>query len=159
MEPLDNKISSFDDIGLITNQQKKPAEQKKLGQEDFMDLMLAQMNHQDPFKPMENGEFLTQMAQFSAVSGLKDIKDSFKSLVAVDRGRNLPRRVRRFLSRIETALNRLRQMLEDTNVLLPGVGAGGNNASGHVDQRLAEVADMGIDGSRLPARRILGDEQ
>ncbi len=80
MEPLDNKISPFDDIGLITNQQKKPAEQKKLGQEDFMDLMLAQMNHQDPFKPMENGEFLTQMAQFSAVSGLKDIKDSFKSL-------------------------------------------------------------------------------
>lgn len=45
-----------------------------------MDLMLAQMNHQDPFKPMENGEFLTQMAQFSAVSGLKDIKDSFTSL-------------------------------------------------------------------------------
>lgn len=80
MEPLDNKIVSFDDIGLITNQQKKPAEQKKLGQEDFMDLMLAQMNHQDPFKPMENGEFLSQMAQFSAVSGLKDIKDSFKSL-------------------------------------------------------------------------------
>jgi len=80
MESIDNKISSFEDIGLTTNQKKKPAEQKKLGQEDFMDLMLAQMNHQDPFKPMENGEFLTQMAQFSAVSGLKDIKDSFKSL-------------------------------------------------------------------------------
>ncbi|VAW97444.1 Flagellar basal-body rod modification protein FlgD [hydrothermal vent metagenome] len=80
MEPLDTKISSFDDIGLISNQKQKPAEQKKLGQEDFMDLMLAQMNHQDPFKPMENGEFLTQMAQFSAVSGLKDIKDSFTSL-------------------------------------------------------------------------------
>ena len=80
MEPLDTKISSFDDIGLTSNQKQKPAEQKKLGQEDFMDLMLAQMNHQDPFKPMENGEFLTQMAQFSAVSGLKDIKDSFTSL-------------------------------------------------------------------------------
>ena len=80
MEPIDTKISSFEEIGLTTNQKKKPAEQKKLGQEDFMDLMLAQMNHQDPFKPMENGEFLTQMAQFSAVSGLKDIKDSFTSL-------------------------------------------------------------------------------
>ena len=80
MEPLDTKISSFEEIGLTSNQKQKPAEQKKLGQEDFMDLMLAQMNHQDPFKPMENGEFLTQMAQFSAVSGLKDIKDSFTSL-------------------------------------------------------------------------------
>lgn len=80
MEPVDNKIVSFEEIGLIANQKKKPDEQKKLGQEDFMDLMLTQMNHQDPFKPMENGEFLTQMAQFSAVSGLKDIKDSFKNL-------------------------------------------------------------------------------
>ncbi len=80
MEPVDNKIVSFEDIGLASNQKRKPDEQKKLGQEDFMDLMLTQMNHQDPFKPMENGEFLTQMAQFSAVSGLKDIKDSFKSL-------------------------------------------------------------------------------
>lgn len=80
MEPVDNKIVSFEEIGLTTNQKKKPDEQKKLGQEDFMDLMLTQMNHQDPFKPMENGEFLTQMAQFSAVSGLKDIKNSFKSL-------------------------------------------------------------------------------
>jgi len=80
MEPVDNKITSFEDIGLITDQIKKPVEQKKLGQEDFMDLMLAQMNHQDPFEPMDNGEFLSQMAQFSAVSGLKDIKDSFASL-------------------------------------------------------------------------------
>ncbi len=80
MEPINNKISSFDDIGLAPSQNKKSAEKKHLGQEDFMDLMLAQMNHQDPFKPMANGEFLTQMAQFSAVSGLKDIKDSFKNL-------------------------------------------------------------------------------
>lgn len=85
MDPIDTKIldaqvSAFDDLGLKTNQKQKPAEQKKLGQEDFMDLMLTQMNNQDPFKPMENGEFLTQMAQFSAVSGLKDIKESFQGL-------------------------------------------------------------------------------
>ena len=75
---IDDKLPSFESIGLKTD--KKPLKEKHLGQEDFMELMLAQMNHQDPFKPMENGEFLTQMAQFSAVSGLKDIKDSFKSL-------------------------------------------------------------------------------
>ena len=75
---IDDKLASFESIGLKTD--KKPHKEKHLGQEDFMELMLAQMNHQDPFKPMENGEFLTQMAQFSAVSGLKDIKDSFKSL-------------------------------------------------------------------------------
>ncbi len=78
MNSIDDKLPGFETIGLKTDQ--KPLKEKSLGQEDFMELMLAQMNHQDPFKPMENGEFLTQMAQFSAVSGLKDIKDSFKSL-------------------------------------------------------------------------------
>ena len=82
MEPIDTKIlpSAFEDLGLKTDHVKKPTEKKQLGQEDFMDLMLTQMNNQDPFKPMENGEFLTQMAQFSAVSGLKDIKESFQGL-------------------------------------------------------------------------------
>jgi flagellar basal-body rod modification protein FlgD len=42
--------------------------------------MMAQMKNQDPTKPMENGDFISQMAQFSSVKGLKDIKDSFNTL-------------------------------------------------------------------------------
>ena len=64
---------------------QKPREamkEQKLGQEDFIKLMTTQMNHQDPMKPMENGDFLSDMAQFSTVSGLKEIKDSFNSLAS-----------------------------------------------------------------------------
>jgi len=81
MNKLDKtNTTSFDDLGLKTA--NKPLKQQRLGQEDFMKLMTTQLNHQDPFKPMENGEFLTQMAQFSAVTGLKEIKDEFKDLSA-----------------------------------------------------------------------------
>lgn len=59
---------------------KEPMKTQKLGQEDFIKLMTTQMNHQDPMKPMDNGDFLSDMAQFSTVSGLKEIKDSFNSL-------------------------------------------------------------------------------
>ena len=59
---------------------KEAMKEQKLGQEDFIKLMTTQMNHQDPMKPMENGDFLSDMAQFSTVSGLKEIKDSFNSL-------------------------------------------------------------------------------
>ncbi|MCW9023754.1 MAG: flagellar hook assembly protein FlgD [Gammaproteobacteria bacterium] len=80
MDSVDkSKLTSFESLGL-TKPKEGPQAQAKLGQEDFMKLMLTQMNSQDPFKPMEDGEFLSQMAQFSAVSGLKDIKDSFASL-------------------------------------------------------------------------------
>lgn len=59
---------------------KQAGTEQKLGQEDFIKLMTAQMNHQDPMKPMENGDFLSEMAQFSTVSGLKEIKDAFNGL-------------------------------------------------------------------------------
>ena len=59
---------------------KKAMTEQKLGQEDFIKLMTTQMNHQDPMKPMENGDFLSEMAQFSTVSGLKEIKDAFNGL-------------------------------------------------------------------------------
>jgi len=96
MDSVDkSNMPSFESLGLRqANKAKQSAEaaadtggsaqingkQAKLGQEDFMKLMLTQMNQQDPFKPMEDGEFLSQMAQFSAVSGLKEIKESFSSL-------------------------------------------------------------------------------
>ena len=39
--------------------------------------MTTQMTHQDPTKPMENGAFLTQIAQFGTVSGIQDLQKSF----------------------------------------------------------------------------------
>lgn len=72
--------ATLDKLGL--SKPKEGMQQQRLGQEDFMELMLAQMNHQDPMKPMENGDFLSQMAQFSSVKGLKDIKDSFNTLAS-----------------------------------------------------------------------------
>lgn len=52
----------------------------KLGQEQFLKLMVTQIQNQDPFKPMENGDFLAQIAQFGTVSGIQDLQNSFSSL-------------------------------------------------------------------------------
>ncbi|MHA7816869.1 MAG: flagellar hook assembly protein FlgD [Pseudohaliea sp.] len=61
--------------------QPQPAERKRdeLGQADFLRLMTTQLQNQDPFKPMENGDFLAQMAQFSTVSGIDRLESSFNS--------------------------------------------------------------------------------
>lgn len=69
---------TFEDLGLA--RPKEGLKEKHLGQDEFLSLMIAQMSHQDPMKPMENGEFISQMAQFSAAKGMKEIKDSFTSL-------------------------------------------------------------------------------
>ena len=51
-----------------------------LGQEDFLKLMTTQLQNQDPFAPMENGEFIAQMAQFSTVTGITEMGETLKGL-------------------------------------------------------------------------------
>lgn len=58
-------------------QRKAPDE---LGQEDFLKLMVTQFRNQDPFEPMDNGQFLGQLAQFSTVSGLDTLNQGFDGL-------------------------------------------------------------------------------
>lgn len=73
-------IDTFNSLGLATTSSAKTATPPKqtLGQEQFLKLLTTQLTHQDPMKPMENGEFMGQMAQFSTVSGIQDLQASFK---------------------------------------------------------------------------------
>jgi flagellar basal-body rod modification protein FlgD len=57
-----------------------PLESGELGQEEFLHLMITQLKNQDPFKPLESGEFLGQLAQFGTVSGLATLQTSFEDL-------------------------------------------------------------------------------
>lgn len=59
---------------------------EKLGQADFMRLMITQLRNQDPFSPMESGEFLGQLAQFGTVSGIEDMRRSFEQLAGAIAG-------------------------------------------------------------------------
>lgn len=80
-------ISSTDDVfaslGLSReHQQKAPHDATELGLETFLQLMVTQLNNQDPFEPMDNGAFLGQIAQFGTVSGLDKLNDAFGGLAA-----------------------------------------------------------------------------
>ena len=77
-----NELSAIDDLsrlGLTQRQVDEPTD-NELGQEDFMTLMIAQFRNQDPFEPMDNGEFLGQLAQFGAVDGIDRLNQSFAGL-------------------------------------------------------------------------------
>lgn len=53
---------------------------KELGQNEFLELMLTQLQHQDPLNPMESGDFLAQLAQFGTVNGITELQNSFGAL-------------------------------------------------------------------------------
>lgn len=59
-----------------------------LGKDDFLSLLVTQLQYQDPLNPMENAEFISQLAQFSALENSTNVEkaigelgDSFKSTV------------------------------------------------------------------------------
>lgn len=111
--------SILDKLGI-----QKPADQNApsdtLGQADFLKLMTTQLQNQDPFAPMENGDFIAQMAQFSTVTGITEVSESLKAI---------SEQISEF--RIATAANMLGH-----SVLVPGSNAypdGDGVVSGAVD--------------------------
>ena len=54
-----------------------------LGMEDFLQLMVAQMQNQDVFNPVSDTEFIAQMAQFSSLQGINTIQQYQLSSYAV----------------------------------------------------------------------------
>ena len=62
---------------------KKPEIESETPEKDmFLKLMMAQMENQDPLNPQDNGEFLSQLAQFSTVEGIEKLNTSMDSFAS-----------------------------------------------------------------------------
>lgn len=56
------------------------AANKKMGKQDFLNLLVTQLRYQDPLQPTENTEFVAQLAQFSNLEGTQNINTSIEDL-------------------------------------------------------------------------------
>jgi flagellar basal-body rod modification protein FlgD len=62
--------------------QSESAGKDELGKNEFLNLLVAQLNNQNPLEPQGNGEFIAQLAQFSQVEGIEKLNGSMESLVS-----------------------------------------------------------------------------
>ena len=83
IDPNSAQAALFEKLGLTKQSDIQKANSEKLGQKDFLKLMTTQLQNQDPFAPMDNGDFIAQMAQFSTVTGIEEMNNSIGKLVEV----------------------------------------------------------------------------
>jgi flagellar basal-body rod modification protein FlgD len=74
-----------DAIGTVLNPQTTgPTDQTAIRQEDFIRLFLSQLQFQDPLEPVDNREFLAQLAQFSSLEQSRQTSENTNSMLAMD---------------------------------------------------------------------------
>lgn len=61
---------------------KETEKENELGRNAFLELMVAQLNNQNPLEPTDNQAFVAQLAQFSTVEGLDNLNDTADTMMS-----------------------------------------------------------------------------
>ncbi|MBP1991334.1 flagellar hook capping FlgD N-terminal domain-containing protein [Paenibacillus eucommiae] len=73
-------VGNVSDILNATKVVKQKKNGNDLGKDDFLKILITQMKYQDPSQPMQDKEFIAQMAQFTSVEQLSNMAGEMKLL-------------------------------------------------------------------------------
>ena len=76
MSAVTSNYDLYNSLGLTAAEEANTGS-SELGIQDFMNLLITELTHQDPTKPMDNTQLATQISQFATVSGIDDLNTSF----------------------------------------------------------------------------------
>ncbi|OUS29805.1 flagellar hook capping protein [Gammaproteobacteria bacterium 45_16_T64] len=74
---------AIESIGRVASSDSA-ATQNSVGIDDFLEIFLTQLNFQDPLEPVDNREFIAQLAQFSSLQIASETNDNLEGLLEVN---------------------------------------------------------------------------
>ena len=73
----------IESIGSVINNPSSDLGRVGIQQEDFLEVLLAQLSFQDPLEPMDNQEFIAQLAQFSAIEQTRQGNEDIEAMLTL----------------------------------------------------------------------------
>lgn len=70
-------------VGGVTSTQGATPESLSVSQLDFLRILVTQLSFQDPLKPIDNQEFIAQIAQFTTLEQTRQLGDRMDTLLAI----------------------------------------------------------------------------
>jgi flagellar basal-body rod modification protein FlgD len=74
---------AVESLGAVSNGSVSGTQQANLGVDDFLKILLTQLTFQDPLKPMDNQEFIAQMAQFTNLEQTRQANERLDALLTI----------------------------------------------------------------------------
>ena len=107
----------------------------KLGQSEFLKLLVTQLKHQDPLSPLKDRDFIAQMAQFSSLEQMTKVNSNMKKLLSEAESLG----VYNFL---------------DRNIIWEGESGGGSGVVGSIEKKEGGFR-LKVEGSSVRVRDIV----
>ncbi len=74
------EVQNSTTAAMMATSQQGPQAGNNLGRDDFMRLLMTQMQSQDPLEPMDNTQFTAQLAQFSSLEQLEGMTSAMNNM-------------------------------------------------------------------------------
>lgn len=84
MAPVDENGNLITQFNTEKSEKEKANSNSTLGKEAFLQLLVAQMQYQDPLEPMDNTEYVSQLATFSQLESLQNMQTTLSNGQATD---------------------------------------------------------------------------
>jgi flagellar basal-body rod modification protein FlgD len=80
LSPQDLAITKTEVDAFNKSMNSKKTGKTNLDRDDFLKLLITQLQHQDPTSPVEDKDFIAQMAQFSSLEQMTNMSTGFQKL-------------------------------------------------------------------------------